>query len=211
KLDVRIRKRGNLDEKHELRDKKYDAAMVHTLMSEDEDSVKDGQVIKTEFTSRPPVYRSVELEQFYKALDKLPDPVPPQKYIKRAVGMPKDIPPLIAKKLENRARRWMISSDWLEKPENKGFDMPSRISSSGVAWGDDKDPEEIEATQRRVKEEKADIKRQKTKVDVGGKKEKVKKGKGKEKVVSKQPVASSSCGHTAVSPDDMDDMYDIYN
>ncbi|PPQ78347.1 hypothetical protein CVT25_011630 [Psilocybe cyanescens] len=199
KFDVRLRKRTKLDEKHELRSKKYDAAMVHTLMSEDEDSIKDGQVIKTEYISRPPVYRSIE---FYDLLDKLPDPTPSHKYIKRVVGVPKEIPPPIAKKLENRARRWMISPEWLAKPENKEYDVPQRISESGVAWGDEKDPEEIEATQQRVKEEKADIKRQKT---GSGKKETAKakkgKGKGKEKAVSKQPVVSSSSVGSA------DDMY----
>ncbi|KAF8152332.1 hypothetical protein B0H34DRAFT_664269, partial [Crassisporium funariophilum] len=169
KLDVHLRKQNHLDENHALRDTKYDPAMTTTLMSEDEDSIKDGQVIKTEFSSRPPVYQSVELQELYDAIDKLPDPMPAQKYTKRVPGAPKDVPPPIAKKLANRARRWMIKSDWLQNPVNKAYDMPARIAPSGRAWGDKKNPEEIEATQLRVKEEKAGIKRQKMDTVVGDK------------------------------------------
>jgi len=104
-----------------------------------------------------------------------------RKYVKRVVGEPKDLPPPIAKKLENRARRWMVAIEWLNKPENKDYDTPSRIAASGVAWGDEKDPEEIEAIQKRVKEEKEDIKRKKVKEEVegGGKRQKANKGKRK--------------------------------
>jgi len=119
-----------------------------------------------------------------------------RKYIKRVVGEPKEVPPPIAKKLENRAHRWMVAVEWLNKPENKDFDIPSRIAASGVAWGDEKDPEEIEAMQKRVKEEKEDIKRKKV-VEGGGKRQKANKGK---KAVSKQPSSS----HV----DQLSDMYD---
>lgn len=63
KLDVRLRKRNNLPKDHELRDKRYDAAMAPTLMSDDEDCVKDGEIVTTEFVSRPPVYRSEEVKE----------------------------------------------------------------------------------------------------------------------------------------------------
>lgn len=35
--------------------------MVHTLMSDDEDSLRNGEFISTEYTSRPPVYQSAEV------------------------------------------------------------------------------------------------------------------------------------------------------
>ena len=110
-----------------------------------------------------------------------------RKYIKRVIGEPKEVPPPIAKKLKNQARRWMVAIEWLNKPKNKDFDIPSRIAASGVAWGDEKDPEEIEAMQKQVKEEKEDIKQKKV-VEGGGKRQKV--NKGKKKVVSKQPSSS---------------------
>jgi len=91
-----------------------------------------------------------------------------RKYIKRVIGEPKEVPPPIAKKLENQAHRWMVAIEWLNKPKNKDFDIPSRIAASGVAWGDEKDPEEIEAMQKQVKEEKEDIKQKKV-VEGGGK------------------------------------------
>ena|SRR6266545_3723176 len=100
------------------------------------------------------------------AINQLPDPMLSRKYIKRVVGEPKDLSPPIAKKLENRVHRWMVSIEWLNKTENKDYDTPSRIAASGVAWGDEKDPEEIEAIQKRVKEEKEDIKRKKAKEEV---------------------------------------------
>lgn len=102
----------------------------------------------------------------------------------------------------------MVTIKWLNKPENKDYDMPSRIAASGVAWGDEKDPEEIEAIQKWVKEEKEDIKRKKAKEEVegGGKRQKV--NKGKKKVVSKQPVWAALSSSHVDQPDDMANMYD---
>jgi hypothetical protein len=91
-------------------------------------------------------------------------PTPAQKYVKRLVGEPKDVSPPISKKLENRAHRWMVAVEWLNKPKTK-TETPSRISESGVAWGDEKD--EIEAMQKRVKGEKEDIKRKEAKGEAG--------------------------------------------
>ncbi|KDR68905.1 hypothetical protein GALMADRAFT_77952, partial [Galerina marginata CBS 339.88] len=209
KLDVRRRKRDNLSKDHELRNEKYDAAMASTLMSDDEDCIKDGKIVTTEFVSRPPVYRSAELKAFYEKIDKLVDPIPSRKYVKRVTGEPKDSAPPITKKLANRARRWMVSLEWMEKEENKDFDRPTRIAGSGRAWGDEKDPEEIEATQKRVKEEKEDLKRKKAKIEVVGNK-KTKKGKGKMKAVAKAPAGSSSRGEETQYnlDDDEDDLYD---
>ena len=48
-----------------------------------------------------------------------------------------------SQKLENRARRWMVAQEWLAKPENKVYDIPSRILDNGKAWGDEHDPEEL--------------------------------------------------------------------
>ena len=49
--------------------------MTHTLMSDDEDGIKDGKIVTTEFISRPPVYRSAEVKQvlFNKLRYLLPD------------------------------------------------------------------------------------------------------------------------------------------
>lgn len=49
--------------------------------------------------------------------------------------------------------------EWLKKEGNKEFDRPTRIAESERAWGDEKDPEEIEATHKQIKEEKEDLKR----------------------------------------------------
>ncbi|PPQ79798.1 hypothetical protein CVT26_012596 [Gymnopilus dilepis] len=82
-----------------------------------------------------------------------------------------------SKKLEYRARRWMISPEWLKVPGNSVYDVPGRIAESGKAWGDPEDPEDIEAKHQRVKEEKEVVKRRKV-------------GKGKNPV-SKGAAASS--------------------
>ncbi|PPQ83418.1 hypothetical protein CVT26_004406, partial [Gymnopilus dilepis] len=93
KLDVRMRKRDNLPPGHHLRDKKYDTAMVYSLMSDDEDTYKDGNRITTEYTSRAPTYRSDELRKLYTDIDALSDPNPSNKFVKRVAGEPKDVPP----------------------------------------------------------------------------------------------------------------------
>lgn len=101
----------------------------------------------------------------------------------------------------------MVSLEWLNREENKDFDRPSRIAESGKAWGDEKDPEEIEATHKRVKEEKEDLKRKKAKTEVAGSK-KMSKGKGKMKAVTNGPAGSSSRAKDPQDDLDDEDMYE---
>ncbi|KAF8888184.1 hypothetical protein CPB84DRAFT_1749580 [Gymnopilus junonius] len=136
KLDVCQCKHNNLPPAHELCNKKYDAAMVHMLMSDDEDSYKDGTLVMMEYVSHAPVYQSEELCKFYTAIDGLTDP------------NPSNNPLPITKKLENCVHHWMISTEWLQDAKNKIYDILSQITESGKAWGDPEDPEAIEAKQK---------------------------------------------------------------
>jgi len=147
------------------------------------------------------------MSQFLDAVDATEDPSPPAtgKYTVRVKGEAKDMPLVAAKKLKNRACQWMVSSKWLTLPENRKFDAPSYLLDNGRAWGDPKDPEEILAGQKRVKEEKKLISSRK-RVKIEAMEEKAKtslavKGKGK-KANKKtqearipeevQPIASTS-------------------
>lgn len=100
-----------------------------------------------------------QLTDFYEALDKEKDPAPTVRYIPRVRGDAKDIPPPTSNKLKNKACRWMIDAAWLAKEENNKYDVPSRLAESGKLWGDEDDPEDLEAKAKKVKEEKQDIKK----------------------------------------------------
>lgn len=104
------------------------------------------------------------MSQFLDAVDVSEDPSPPAtgKYTVRVKGEAKDMPLVAAKKLENRARRCMVSSEWLALPENRKFDAPSYLLDNG---SDPKDPEEILAGQKRVKEKKLISLRKRTKIE----------------------------------------------
>jgi hypothetical protein len=139
------------------------------------------------------------MSEFLDAVDDAEDPSPPAtgKYTVHVKGEARNLPLVAAKKIENRARRWMVSTAWLALPDNKKFDAPSYILDNGRAWGDPKDPEEILAGQKRVKEEKRLISsRKRIKIEAMEERGKVSaKGKGKAKANSKareQPVASTS-------------------
>lgn len=119
----------------------------------------------------------------------------------------------------------MVSQEWLIRPENQKFDVPSLIVDNGKAWGEPKDPEETISAQKRVKHEKKELAaRKKVKLtQEGGKLKKGKKktaskskDKGKAKAVEvdeepsnqkpAQPVASTSTIHHAHDSDsDFDD------
>ncbi|KAG1734771.1 hypothetical protein EDD22DRAFT_764901, partial [Suillus occidentalis] len=125
--------------------------------------------------------------EFLDAIDDAEDPSPPAtgKYTVRVKGEARNLPLVAAKKIENRARRWMVSTAWLALLDNKKFDAPSYILDNGQAWGDPKDPEEILAGQK--KRIKIEAMEERGKVSA--------KGKGKAKANSKareQPVASMS-------------------
>lgn len=79
------------------------------------------------------------------------------KYTPRVRGEEIDEPPVSTTVLANRARRWMVSKEWLGLSENKKYDTPNRIVNGGKCWGDDEDPEVEEAERKRVKVERGEL------------------------------------------------------
>ena len=183
KCEVRTRKRGALPPDSEWRSKKFDPMFVPTLMSDDEDEIGADGKRTGRFLSRAPAYRTEvvsvsdpgvmsrklictpKVTNLLAAVDAANDPLPSNRYSVRIRGKTVDIPPKVAQKLENKARRWMVRSEWLIEGENLKFDVPSRLIDSGKMWGDDEDPEELEERSKRFKEEKAVVvKKKKTKI-----------------------------------------------
>ena len=152
------------------------------------------------------------MRELMEELDKKPDPNPPKNYVRRIPGPLKEMPPPRANKIENKARRWMVSEEWLKKDDNrKIYDVPSRIIENGRAYsgGTELDPEEIEAKQKRVKMEKGDMKRQKNDTSAGSS---VKKGKsnakgGKAKEKGKEKGKGKAKEPEGDASDEYDDMY----
>ncbi|KAG1774896.1 hypothetical protein EV702DRAFT_974188, partial [Suillus placidus] len=150
KVEVRIRKFNNLPATSEYKDEKYRAALTESLMSPDEDEVDNAKKKTGHFISYAATYRSTLMSQFLEAVDDAEDPSPPAtgKYTVHVKGEARDLPLVAAKKIENCAHRWMVSSAWLALPDNKKFDAPSYILDNGRAWGNAKDLEEILAGQK---------------------------------------------------------------
>jgi hypothetical protein len=73
----------------------------------------------------------------------------------------------------------MVPNEWIALGDNRDFDIPSRIVDSGRMWGDTADPEETEGKQKRVKEEKEEIKRKKVKLEDIAERSKTGKKNGK--------------------------------
>ncbi|GBE85835.1 hypothetical protein SCP_0803570 [Sparassis crispa] len=202
KLQVRLRKRGNLPSDSLYRNPKYDTAFVETLMSADEDVFDVNGAFAGSYKSIAPAYRSAELIELFNAVDAAKDHKPSSRYIPRIkVAETVDVPPRVSHKMENRARRWMIDPEWLT--QNQVYDVESRIVNSGKAWGDEEDPEVLVEKQKRVREEKAEMnqtKKLRLTKDVEGrakkdKKKGKKKGKMSEKKAEKEKVASGSNVH----------------
>ena len=82
---------------------------------------------------------------------------------------PVDTAPKITKKLNTRARRWMIRPEWFAEGNNAIYDIPTRVAESGKAWGDEDDPEDLEKKALKFKEEK-DVVTRKQRVKAAGKK-----------------------------------------
>lgn len=161
------------------------------------------------------------------AVDAQVDPEPPKRYTICVRGEVIDLPIPRIQKVENRARRWMVSQEWLARPDNQKFDVPGFIVDNGKAWGEPKDPEETVSAQKRVKLEKKDVAARKRarlaedgkgKLGSGKKKTRPKKtkDKGKTKAVDiegpepknqevAQPVASTSTAHQVNNDSDFDD------
>ncbi|KAG6877238.1 hypothetical protein C0993_009247 [Termitomyces sp. T159_Od127] len=142
-------------------------------------------VKKEEFTEAKKSMRQSRqkgLNKFYQALDAVPNPDQSIKYTLRIQGEPKDYKPPHANSIKNKAQRWMVRQEWLDlNPVNQACDK--LLADSGQLWGDANDLEELEARQKRAREEKSEIWRKKLKVEeVKAKKVNVKeKGKRKRK------------------------------
>lgn len=89
--------------------------------------------------------------------------------IVRIRGEPVDRPPKKGKTIETRARRWMMSDEWMKEPGNEQWDVESRIAASGKAWGDEEDPEDVAKRIDMVKLEKKSLadKRKKRQLEAG--------------------------------------------
>ncbi|EPQ49720.1 hypothetical protein GLOTRDRAFT_67208 [Gloeophyllum trabeum ATCC 11539] len=147
-------------------------------MSDDEDELDERGTKTNRYISRRPAWRSDVMQCLLEAVDQVADPKTTSKYTARVAGPVKDEPPPVATTLKNRARRWMVSEEWLATESNKEYDVPPRIAGSGKAWGDAEDPEALEEKKRKMKEEKEDVKRKKVRLSDVGEKTK-KKGKAK--------------------------------
>ncbi|KAF9056738.1 hypothetical protein BDP27DRAFT_1242392, partial [Rhodocollybia butyracea] len=180
KLTVRIRKRAKLEgDDAKFKQSRYDGAFIANAMSEDEDEIVNGK--KTgKYVSRGMVYRSAVVKALYESVDTVTDPNLRNSYNEHIRGDDTEIPPPVARKLDARVRRWMVSTEWLAKAENKAWDVPSRIAESGKAWGDLNDPEDFEEKAARSKREKKE--RKKVKLDGAGPSNST-KGKGKAKEI----------------------------
>lgn len=204
-------------------------------MSEDEDELRDDGSKSGRFLSRPPVYRTeivsrlgraviindislpfdIQLTQLLAAIDNKDDPKPSHKYIIRVLGDSSDEPPpLSAKKIEHRARRWMVRADWLTNPENRKYDIPQRVVDNGKLWGDENDPEELLAKAKEISDAKKDIRAgKKIKVEKESTKKSKKsrnsrkKGKGGEAEGSKTQKKGQKGKEKAVG-DTSDDLMD---
>ncbi|KAH9922162.1 hypothetical protein B0H21DRAFT_697714, partial [Amylocystis lapponica] len=184
KLVVRLRKYDNLPPGSKFCDLKYKTAFTENAMSDDETVLEPDGTFPGRYTSRAPAYRSAEVIELFDAVDAVKDPNPSGKYIPRIKAPePVEVPPKVAKYIKNRIRRWMVDPEWLAKPENKAFDVETRIADSGIAWGDAEDPEEKVTRLKRFRDEKTAATQSKRarKVQVSEPAKKGKKGKGKEK------------------------------
>ncbi|KAG2050545.1 hypothetical protein BDR06DRAFT_1011194 [Suillus hirtellus] len=138
-----------------------------------------------------------EMSRFLATVDEAADPHPPPRFT-----------------------TW-VKAEWLAREENKKYDSPSFILDNGHACGDPKDPEEMLAGQKRVKEQKRVIAAKKhvkieemeakkkengTKKGKGKSKATTDKGKGRESIPA-QPVASTSTAHELPPAAESDDEF----
>jgi hypothetical protein len=106
------------------------------------------------------------------AVDAAVDLKPSNRYTIRVRGEPVDTAPKITKKLDTRARRWMIRPEWFLEGNNDIYDIPTQVAESGKAWGDEDDPEDLEKKAQNFKEEKDIVTRKQKGKAAGKKKEK---------------------------------------
>ncbi|KAG1855658.1 hypothetical protein DFJ58DRAFT_841086 [Suillus subalutaceus] len=206
KCEVCEQKFGALPTKSEFKTDAFKTALISQLMSEDEDETNEEGRLRR-YVSRPWVWASKQRNQFITAVDAQQDPHPPKCYT-------------ICTRVEHRARRWMVSQEWLAQPENQKYDVLAFIVDNGKAWGDPKDPEESISAQKHVKNQKKEVaacKRAKLvadgnrKLEKGKKRAQSKKDKGKARAINvdeeptelknmvpAQPVASTSNAHQMI-------------
>ncbi|KAL0062930.1 hypothetical protein AAF712_010192 [Marasmius tenuissimus] len=180
KLKVRNRKRANahtLEDAKWVQDTKYDAAFEVNHMSDDDDCYdENGQLVKSQYSSREPTYRSELCRKVYNTVDGVPDPAPSNQYLARVKGKPKEQPIRRAAEFAKRGRTWMYDSAWLKtNPEYSG---ELYVLHNGTAWGDPTDPVQQEGQKKDVKAEKKEKKKRKSDAEPGTGGKPAKKGKG---------------------------------
>ena len=173
---MRIQKRDGLPEESDWRQPKFDAAMVYTLMTDDEDELDVSGKKTGRFATRPLTYRTkivskrvighnrctvilpTQFQDLLDTIDAGANPRPSNKYVICAVGTPLDeLPPLSVQKISHRARRWMVRPEWLAEADNKKYNTPQRIIDNGKVWGDTHDPEELLMKAKEIAQVKAEI------------------------------------------------------
>ena len=85
--------------------------------------------------------------------------IPLKKFVERIRGPVKNVPPPDSRKLENRARMWMIAPHWLADPVNAPY--LGRILISGRAWGDDENPGDLAKKRAEIAELKREAEKRK--------------------------------------------------
>ncbi|TFK58199.1 hypothetical protein BDN72DRAFT_906975 [Pluteus cervinus] len=153
KLKVRKRKRESLPDEHELRNPKYDVVFEHYgFMSCDEDDVDEAGKLQ-QFKTRAPVWRSEKLQEVLDGVDKVADPAKGKgKATPRIKGNVLIKSPPSIKDIRKRARRWMVSPNYLK--ENKQYDKSSKVIDNGKLWGEAANLAEMEAEVKEVKKGK---------------------------------------------------------
>ncbi|KAF8514389.1 hypothetical protein JB92DRAFT_2719558, partial [Gautieria morchelliformis] len=144
KLAVRKWKCEALPPDHQYSHEKYDAAFEAGIMSDDEDTLGAMGKKTKQFSLHQLLCASKELRDLWAVIDAVPHPDPAIWSITRIRGSDKDEPPKKCTKLAGRFQRWMIDSEWLPEITHLKYDVPRRVSGSGVAWGDIMDPEDEE-------------------------------------------------------------------
>ena len=113
----------------------------------------------------------------------------------------------------------MVDEKWLAEEKNQQYDDENWIVISGKAWGNEEDPEEIIAKQKKVKEQKKSISEEKKHklMEHAERIDSVKKAKGKSR--KKQKGKENRAGRTSgtgtllmvASPADVDDNEMLYD
>ncbi|KDQ09802.1 hypothetical protein BOTBODRAFT_178717 [Botryobasidium botryosum FD-172 SS1] len=147
KLELRKRKQSSLPLVLEFAGHKYDAALTTTAMSSDEDDPD----VEKQYRTRPPMYRSDILVNFYATVDAQPDTgsaAAARRLTKCVVGPPKDTEPCQGGLVANRIRTWMVKPELLaQHPE---WLTSGLVVTSGEAWGEPEPVDDVKGKGRKV-------------------------------------------------------------